>query len=201
MTAFFVSGPHGCGKTTLIEKLISHDSRFAELPFEIDFLKSFANFKNLGHWERCLVRLYHRSYLTALAHQLPGDQIYAVSRGIRDSEAYIRAYACLGWISPEETKMLSWILENPTAPTPTVLLLPPLETVLSRLYGRREQGVRRERDAIFNHEDGEEFTAELWRQFAAMAQREDVLVLEDNEDDDIQKLMEWLKGIEHANRG
>ncbi|MFI0938580.1 AAA family ATPase [Streptomyces sp. NPDC021020] len=198
MTAIYVSGPHGGGKTTLIERLVRDRPDFSALSFDIDFLRDFTSFKGLQHWERCLVRLYHRSYLTTLADSRatadPGTHLL-VSRGIRDSEAYIRAYTKLGWITPEQFRDLDFVLRNQAHPVPTVLLVPPLDTVVTRLRGRTRAGVREERDRVFRHEDTDEFTRLLWEEFAAMEGRDDVLVLRDNDPGAIEQIRGWASTL------
>jgi len=59
----FFSGPHGSGKTTLIEKLISRHDKFQENKYDIDFLKDYPSIKSMNNFERCLIRLYHRYYV------------------------------------------------------------------------------------------------------------------------------------------
>jgi hypothetical protein len=193
--AVFFSGPHGGGKTTLIDRMLATSDRYRLPAFEIEFLSQFRSFPDLEDWERCLVRLYHRMYIAqSNAEPREPGTCTLISRGVRDSEAYIRAYGKLGIIPPDKVDILDRVLAGDRQPCPTVLLNPPLEVVRRRLSGRREAKVRAERDALFSFEDTDEFLVALWEAFEDMTSREDVLLLRDNEAADIARAAAWIGG-------
>ncbi|MFI1360273.1 hypothetical protein ACH4TV_42825 [Streptomyces sp. NPDC020898] len=195
LSSAFFSGPHGGGKTTLIDRLLDTSDRYRPPAFEIDFLSEFRSFPALEDWERCLLRLYHRMYI-AQSNTEPSEPgtCTLVSRGVRDSEAYIRAYGKLGIIPAEKVRILEHVLAGYRQPCPTVLLNPPLEVVRERLGGRRKAKVRAQRDAVFSFEDTDDFLVALWEAFEDMSSREDVLLLRDNEAEDIARVRQWLAG-------
>ena len=56
----FFSGPHGGGKTTLINSLLKKCEYTVENDFDINFLEHFHSISIMDDFERCLLRLYHR---------------------------------------------------------------------------------------------------------------------------------------------
>ncbi|MEV6774347.1 hypothetical protein AB0N05_37500 [Nocardia sp. NPDC051030] len=185
-----VSGPHGGGKTYMIDYLLA-DDRFVSPSVDIDFLSEFASFRVLEDWERSLLRLYHRIIMSQLVEPVSGRCVL-VSRGIADSEAYIEAYARLGWISGQQYKRLRQIIDNlPIRPT-TLLLLPDLNLNQQRLTGRIAQHVRGDRDKVFHREDQPEFLAALHQAFAELADRPEVFTIGDNEGPALDEAIGWL---------
>lgn len=110
----FFSGPHGGGKSTLIEKLHAH-SLFIENDFDIDFTTDFPNLNSLSSFERSLIRLYHRyfigQYAYSLAKKYP-DKFILTNRTVYDSEAYVYAYNKLGWITGQEYEKLKFVIDR-----------------------------------------------------------------------------------------
>ncbi|MFD1956887.1 AAA family ATPase [Paenibacillus thailandensis] len=176
----FVSGPHGSGKTTLINKLKAKHDIFFENDFDIDFLTEFPNIKKLSNFERCLIRLYHRIYLTSHANSLAAgnpEKVIITSRGIYDSAAYIHTYKKLNWFSSENSEKLNFIVNNSGFNPYTIVLNPPPEVVTERLEGRRSQGTRKERDEVFISEDSKEFVESICEYFRSLKNNDNVLYL------------------------
>jgi hypothetical protein len=190
-----VSGPHGGGKTTLIERLVALDT-FKEPTFEIDFLSQFTTFSQLKDWERSLIRLYHRIFMSTVTVDRERGRCVLVSRGPLDSEAYIEAYHSLGWIEPSEYAVLRGALDAIPSPPATILMIPDAATLSERLEGRIAQGVRSVRDRVFAREDSPEFMATLRSAFVSMEDRPEVIVVRDNEAADIAAIVAWVRGEE-----
>jgi len=191
----FVSGPHGCGKTTLLEKLFARYDLFLENDFDIDFVTDFPHITVLTDFEKCLLRLYHRNYLTDYARLLArrhNQRVILTSRGVYDSEAYTRTYRDVGWINAEEYATLDFVLGNLGYRPYTIVVNPPVDVVWERLSRRRAAGVRKARDAAFKSEDTIAFLAIMSAHYKSMNNRPHVLYLEDNSDTDIEHIMVWL---------
>lgn len=91
----FFSGPHGSGKTTLINSLLCLEhGNMLENNFDINFLTRFKTITKMNDFERCLLRLYHRMYVEKYAKQFSSnlDKVVLVSRSVYDSFAYIETY-------------------------------------------------------------------------------------------------------------
>lgn len=194
-STIFISGPHGAGKTTLINKLLSNHKLFLENTFNVDFLTEVPNIRTMTHFERCLFRLYHRIYCTNYAQQLAADypkSVLLTSRGIYDSLAYVKSYKEFNWLSDEEFSKLNFIMDNSGYLPNTIVLNPLFETVKARLDQRRVVGSRKLRDQIFSFEDSDKFIKSLCKSFAFLADLKNVLYLEDNEDKDLEKILDWI---------
>ncbi|RPK27833.1 AAA family ATPase [Paenibacillus xylanexedens] len=194
----FLSGPHGSGKTTLLNKLKEKHNIFYENDFDIDFLKEFPNIRNLSDFERCLIRLYHRIYLTNYAGTLAAsksENVIITSRGIYDSAAYISTYRKLNWFEEQHFERLKFILENSGYQPYTIVLNPPPEVVAARLDGRRKEGTRKTRDDVFLSEDSYEFIENICQFFSGLRDMEHILYIEDNTDSDIERILSWVDEI------
>ncbi|MFC6232547.1 deoxynucleoside kinase [Paenibacillus allorhizosphaerae] len=198
----FISGPHGSGKTTLIDKLLSNYGMFVENSFDIDFISQFPSIKTLSHFERCLLRLYHRIYISYYADQfaqMQNGKVTLVSRGIYDSEAYINVYKEYDWITGENSNTLDFILRNNTYTPYTIVLNPPVEVIMQRLEKRIETGVRGTRDKVFKIEDTYEFVKSLHNQFMLFKNRKNILYIEDNTEKEVEAILHWIEEISRNN--
>lgn len=191
----FLSGPHGGGKTTLVEKLKRHSNIFTDNDFDIDFTVDFPSIASLSDFERSLLRLYHRffiaNYANILAKENPG-KVILTNRTVYDSEAYIRAYKDLGWISEEQYNKLEKIIKNLTYRPRTIVLNPPVEVIIGRLEKRRVSATRTNRDRIFKNEDSDIFVGRLHSYFEDLRDQQNILYIEDNGDEEVDKIMSWL---------
>lgn len=193
----FLSGPHGGGKTTLINKL-KESNLFIENDFDIDFTIDFPSIASLSHFERSLVRIYHRFYLNNYAEKLVvqnPEKIVLTNRTVYDSESYINVYNSLGWITPHQFEKLNHVLQNFSIQPYAIVLNPPFETILQRLQSRRDQAIRTNRDKIFQNEDSDEFLLHLRDYFEKFKNNEQVLYLEDNSDAEIAKIINWVQTL------
>lgn len=190
----FFSGPHGSGKTTLINSILKDYENFMENDFDINFLKNFNSISVMNDFERCLLRLYHRMFVANYAEQFShkSKETILVSRSVYDSFAYIDTYYQLGKISEYEYSIFQKIKNSlPMLPN-TVILNPDVDVIMSRLEKRRVNNERPERDITFRSEDTEEFVRLLHDNFEKYGDNKNVLYIKDNSIEDIKKIEEWV---------
>lgn len=197
MSIISFSGPHGSGKTTLINKMLFSKkfNAFIDNEFEIDFLAKFPSFSKLSNFERSLIRLYHRYYIyqsNLMLEKQDEHKITLISRGIYDSIAYIETYHRLGIMLQHEYDILHNIYSNIKDMPRTVILNPPVEVIMKRLEKRRSEKVRVKRDHIFSHEDAIEFVTMMHDIFEKFQDDVNVFYITDNEDDDIEQIVAWI---------
>ncbi len=198
MTPLFLSGPHGGGKTTLTKALLTQSSTFVENDFDIDFTTDFPSLSSLSHFERCLMRLYHRFFITNYARTQSlehPERCIITNRSVYDSEAYTNVYRDLGWISEAQFQKLTLVLQNFNPRPATVILNPPVEIIKQRLHGRRSAATRVNRDTIFANEDSDEFIERLQAYFATYKNEENVLYLENNDQNEQVQVSRWVNNL------
>lgn len=190
----FISGPHGGGKSTLLDRLKKESDLFLENDFDIDFTVDFPSITSLSHFERSLIRLYHRffiaHYADLLAEKNPGKFVLT-NRTIYDSEAYINVYRKLNWISESEFQKLDFIMKNFSIRPRTILLNPPISVIKARLEKRRREATRINRDEIFKSEDADIFLESLCSYFEKFKSDKNILYIEDNGEVEIKKIINW----------
>lgn len=186
---FFISGPHGGGKTTLLKKLTDADDRilFPELctktpKFHTDPL------------ERMILKICQRPIENYEAKEIASknpDRIVLANRCIYDAEAYTRAYFKIGWITEEEQLELNMLinatrlafpppLRNPKA----IVLNPQFETVKKRLEKRWLSYEKKW------NEDNPDYLKEVCEAYKAYRNNQEILYLDDNED--VDKVLDWM---------
>ncbi|KKT20947.1 hypothetical protein A3G55_00320 [Candidatus Giovannonibacteria bacterium RIFCSPLOWO2_12_FULL_44_25] len=194
----FISGPHGGGKSTLLNKLSGVSNLFLENNFDIDFTVDFPSLSSLSHFERSLIRLYHRffiaHYANSLAKSCP-DKFIITNRTIYDSEAYINVYRKLNWISKAEFETLDFVMKNFGDRPNAIILNPSLHTIKSRLRTRRDMATRTNRDKVFVGEDTDTFLSNLHNYFQRFKHTASVLYIKDNGNAEIKKIISWTKTL------
>ncbi len=192
----FLSGPHGGGKNTLMQALLKHPELFVSNDLQFDFTKDYPIIKNMSHFERTMVRLLYRAVRDNRARELakgnPG-KVVITDRSVSCSMAYAHVYKELGWISGREHSVLRGIGEKVGFHSPTIILNPPVETIMKRIAARTQRGTRVERDALFREEDSKEFVTHLHDAFEAYSDYPSVLVIRDNTKKDITRIIQWIK--------
>ncbi len=194
----FLSGPHGGGKTTLINKLKENSNLFLENDFDIDFTLDFPSISSLSHFERSLVRIYHRFYLNNYADKLSKlnpDKAILTNRTVYDSESYINVYNQLEWVTGNQFQKLNHVLQNFVPAPYAIILNPPFQTILDRLQIRRDQATRTNRDKVFENEDSDSFLKHLRDYFEGFKNNNKILYIEDNSDKEIAQIIDWVKSL------
>lgn len=193
----FLSGPHGGGKSTLLDQLKKQmPALFLENDFDIDFTVDFPSITSLSHFERSLIRLYHRFFIAHYANSLAEkhqDKFILTNRTIYDSESYINVYRKLNWISEAEFQKLDFIIKNFSMRPSAILLNPPLSIIKERLEKRRVEATRTNRDTIFESEDSDVFLENLHDYFEKFKSDKNILYIEDNGEAEIKKIVNWAK--------
>lgn len=190
----FFSGPHGGGKTTLINSILNKYQNTVENDFDINFLKNFHSISTMNDFERCLLRLYHRMFVENYVQQLScqGQKTVLVSRSVYDSFAYIDTYYQLGKIDEYKYDIFSKIKRSlPMLPN-TVILNPNVDVIMQRLEKRRVNNERPERNITFKSEDSEEFVRLLHDNFEKYSVDKNVLYITDNKIEEINKIRDWI---------
>lgn len=201
MKPIFIAGPHGSGKTTLISKLIVKSDRFIKDDYEIDFSNDMETLSSMTIFEKCLIRLYHRFYTAELAIKKCGmskenDKILVVDRSIYDSLVYIEVEYKLGELSDEQYHKLREIVDNSLAMIEpyTVVLNPNPEEIVRRLEIRRATGTRKKRDQMCAREDNVDYVGKMNDEFIKIYSNKNVININNNEDEDIKKINDWING-------
>lgn len=194
----FLSGPHGGGKTTLTKHLSEKSDLFIENDFDIDFTVNFPSMAVFSAFERCLVRLYHRFYIANHARQLaernPGKFILT-NRTIYDSEAYIKTYRDMDWISGEEFQTLKTLMGEFLPRPHAIVLNPPLKVIKARLQKRKDSATRTLRDKLFINEDTNEFIKRLHGHFVRYKEDKKIFYLEADGENEARQIIAWAGKI------
>ncbi|MEK6902234.1 MAG: AAA family ATPase [archaeon] len=191
----FVSGPHGGGKSALIQRLIQRDNRLTENDLTIDVAEEFQHLKLLSSFEKTLLRMLIRVVRVQRAYEMASnepDRIILTDRSVYDSLAYAHVYRELEWVTSEEYMKLHAVKEKVPLHARTIILNPPVETLLERLENRKKNKERVVRDALFNDEDTVEFVTLLQESFTAFEDDPNVIVVRNNEKDEIEKILQWI---------
>lgn len=199
MPVVYVSGPHGSGKSTLIQKLTALNLGILKNTFEIDFMKDFPSMPTMSIFEKCLLRLYHRfytaKYAESICDQLPDDnKVMLIDRSLYDSLAYINTENELGELSAKEYQTLISISRNAISMINprTIILNPDVDIVLSRLERRRQMGIRKERDLLCAREDTYTYVNCVHNALEQLQNNGNILYIKDNSDREIEKIIKWL---------
>ncbi|HIH12763.1 TPA: deoxynucleoside kinase [Candidatus Woesearchaeota archaeon] len=136
----YLSGPHGAGKTTLVQQLLHSNPKDLAVYPEDGF--TFPKVEQ-PYYERLKAKLL-RYYFESLdqGKQDQAGKVLLCNRCVYDSDAYINAYYSLGWINKKEKDDLQAIEELvfPSKPEAAIILNPSLGTLKKQLHHRWNQG-------------------------------------------------------------
>ncbi len=187
MSLFFLSGPHGAGKTTLSARLQEHCGdvlipkletiipRFRTSPLERIALKvcerAIENYEALGIAEK------------------NKEKIVLANRCVYDAEAYAEVYARLGWVNTAEYNQLLDLngfafpvrVREPLA----IVLNPPFEVTWERL---RRRWLTEEKKW---NEENEDYLKAACKAYEKFEGKSNVLYLRGSEK--VEEISRWLK--------
>ena len=95
----YLCGPHGVGKSTLIEDLKKYDAE--RIREQIAHMESLEDNMSRQIWRSALHCIEHRENLVYAAKQ-PENSVVVGDRCWFDDQAYVHAFAELGWITASE---------------------------------------------------------------------------------------------------
>ncbi len=139
----YLTGPHGVGKSTLVEDLKKYDAE--RIREQIAHMESLTDNISRQIWRISLHCVEHRENLIYAAKQ-KHNSIVIGDRCWFDDHAYVSAFATLGWITPQqrdqvfELEQLTYKNSGTPLPQTFIVLLPPLDWNIARIQERWEEG-------------------------------------------------------------
>lgn len=189
----YLSGPHGVGKSTLIEDLKSFDrERVVE---QIAHMESLTDNISRQLWRNSLHCVEHRENLAYAMSQSPKSVVIG-DRCFLDDRAYCAACAKLGWISQQDKDNiarhadLTYEISNTPKPENFIILLPPYDWNMARIEERWAEGIPAkwcERNFHYLGVVREQFT-----EFAQQLGNRAVVVDETDRKGRVKKIKNWL---------
>ena len=149
MIPIFISGPHGCGKSSLIKDLVSENESYIKDDYSIDFVNDLPTVSKMTIYEKCLLRLYHRFYTAEQALMKckteNNKEILIIDRSIYDSVVYNNVEMQLHNFTEKQYENLNEISKCALELLdPYVIILNPSENeVTEYLRMRTESGTRK----------------------------------------------------------
>lgn len=138
----YICGPHGVGKSTLLNDIKSSNGQVREQLFHHEALQEQVT-RQL--WRAALHCIEHRENLSYV-HTLPPKAVVVGDRCFLDDLAYVRAFEKIKWMTPTECRNVLSMTEDIYIKTGTpkpesfIILLPPLEWNISRIEERWTNG-------------------------------------------------------------
>src|SRR3989344_9338486 len=183
-----ISGPHGSGKTTLMQKLAEASNQIIIYPEDRLNLPKIED----NYYERTKSKLlrYHFEELDQKRDYQP-DKILLVSRCPYDSIAYSAAYQKLGWISSGQLENIMSIVDLifTKLPENIIIINPSLEILQKQLENRWKNGGKKFK------EDDFEYLAAVRQEFELLGKdnRNFLYLTDEPLEEKIEKAKKWLK--------
>jgi len=139
----YLCGPHGVGKSTLIEDLKAYDPH--KVNEQIAHMESIDDEVTRQVWRMGLHCVEHRENLAYVQTQSDSSVVIG-DRCCFDDLVYMSAFEKLGWLSKKEykniVKMTKDLYKKSNTPQPKkfVILLPPLDWNIERIKERWDKG-------------------------------------------------------------
>ena len=140
----YLCGPHGVGKSTLIEDLKHFD--MGRVREQIAHMEGLTDNVSRQVWRNALHCVEHRENLWYAMHQPPNSVVIG-DRCWLDDRAYVNACAELGWITDEHRKGIFanadevYRMSGTPKPERFIVLLPPMEWNIERIKERWAEGI------------------------------------------------------------
>lgn len=140
----YLCGPHGVGKSTLIEDLKSFDRK--RVVEQIAHMEGLTDNVSRQIWRNALHCIEHRENLNYAMSQPPKTVVIG-DRCFLDDIAYVSACTELGWITQEhkegifENAEFQYKMSGTPKPENFIILLPPLDWNITRIEERWEEGI------------------------------------------------------------
>ncbi len=189
----YLCGPHGVGKSTLIDDLKQFD--MGRVKEQIAHMEGLTDNMSRQLWRSSLHCIEHRENLWYAMGQPPNSVIIG-DRSYLDDIAYVRAFTSLGWLTPEQrdgifenTELLYRISSTPK-PERFIVLLPPLDWNIARIEERWASGIPPKW-----YEDNFEYLSIVRNQFLTLANSmpDQVTIINDTDRQGrIHKVKQWL---------
>lgn len=189
----YLCGPHGVGKSTLIEDLKQYDT--GSVKEQIAHMEGLIDNVSRQIWRNALHCIEHRENLWYVMHQPPKSVVIG-DRCFLDDIAYVNTCVAMGWISPEHRKGIfenaDFVYKMSGTPKPErfIILLPPLDWNIARIEERWKEGI-----APKWCERNFDYLKVVRNQFLSLANAipDQVMVIEEtNRKGRVNKVKEWL---------
>ncbi|SFO28757.1 Thymidylate kinase [Pseudobutyrivibrio sp. UC1225] len=198
MEPLFISGPHGCGKTLLIKRLIERYSDVMVDDFGINFVNDLPKISKMSIYEKSLLRLYHRFYSARRAQFIcannPQKGVLIVDRSIYDSIVYNEVEYELGNLTKLQIDRLNDIAEQALQiiSPKTIILNPATEGVVEYLSIRQKTKLRKKRDEICAREDTYDYLSRMKVKYENI-ERRTIKKIYSNDDKSCADVYRWIK--------
>ena len=189
----YLCGPHGVGKSTLIEDLKQFD--MGRIKEQIAHMEGLTDNLSRQIWRSSLHCIEHRENLWYAMSQPPNSVIIG-DRSYLDDIAYVNAFTRLGWLTSGQRKgifkstELLYRMSSTPKPERFIVLLPPLDWNIARIEERWASGV-----PLKWQEDNFEYLDDVRDQFLTLANSmpDQVTIIEDTDRQGrIHKVKQWL---------
>ena len=180
-----ISGPHGAGKSTLMQRLTEYSEKIIVYP------EKNLTFPKISDkvYERQKARIL-KYYFEELDYKNyeQEDKILLVGRCFYDAIAYTQAFFNLGWIDEEQFNNLNLVTEAifPKKPEKIIVLNPSLDTLQRQIQSRWKIQEKKWR------EDDFQYLAEVYNQFEIM-KNNDLYLSDEPLEEKILKAKLWLE--------